>query len=315
MSQFPKPQQNHPSTIKANYPIPMSKASRMAITSTILGFLAILAACAVVADKPAFDKSRELSNRAVCAANIRGIGQSMSVYAMDNNDSYPIVSKTGGYGLASAGYATPNASADMLLSNSGLYSVQNPSITQNMWVLVLDGQVAAKQFVCKSDPAATTVAQMSIAGALQTNFNDAGKPSDFAYSYSFAYPWTTTTPTKIGGWWRDTTDASLPLMADIAPCGGTTTTDNPALNTANSFNHQRDGQNVGFSDSHAEFDRRPDAGQKGDNIFTFNAGTPSRTGTAFTGGKAPNIAAGGATDKWDICLVPVADANAKYTRK
>jgi len=286
----------------------------MAITSMILGFLAILAAYAVAANESPLDESQELSNRRVCAANIRGIMQSMAVYAADNNDNFPIVATTGGYGLASAGYAKPNANVDMLLSTTGLYSVQSPSITQNMWVLVLTGQVAAKQFVCKSDPAATTVAQISIAGAYQTNFNDGGKPSDFTYSYSFAYPWTTTTG-KIGGWWRDSTDASLPLMADMAPCGGATTTANPASKTANSFTHQRDGQNIGFGDSHAEFSRRPDAGQSSDNIYTFNAGTPSPAGTAFTGGKAPNIGDSGVFGAYDICLVPVADANANYTRK
>ena len=263
---------------------------------------------------PSMGKARELPNRSVCAANIRGITQSLAVYAKDNNDQYPIISPTGGYGLAAVGSGTPGPDADKVIESMYTPSTA-PSVAQNMWLLVLTGQVAPKQFLCKSDPATTVTAVANAAGAYQTNFNDGAKPSDFAYSYSFAYPWTTTTPTKIGGWWMDTTDAGLPLMADMAPSGGATTTTTPTSKNANSFTHQRDGQNIGFGDSHAEFARRPDAGQSGDNIYTFNAGTPSPAGTAFTGGKAPGIANGGVPGAYDICLVPVADSTANYTRK
>jgi hypothetical protein len=295
----------------------------MAITGIITGGVGGLAMIPLLIAilLPSLGKARELANRSVCAANLRGIGQSMAVYAVDNGGAYPIVSAAGGYGLAAAGAGTPNAKVDTLLSSDpgGLYAGSPaPSVTQNMWLLVLIGQVAPKQFLCKSDPAPSVTAVAAIAGNYQTNFNDGAKPSDFAYSYSFAYPWTTTTG-KVGDWWKNTTDASLPIMADIAPMGtyaGTAAVPNdPTRREANSTNHQRDGQNVGFDDTHVEFARRPDVGQYGDNIYTFNAGTPSATGTAFTGGKAPGIGNGGMAGKWDICVVPVADASANYTRK
>ena len=308
------------SSINRNPQAYTGKGFAIAGIATGAGSLLIMAAMiALVAALlfPAFKGSRELSNRSVCAANLRGIMQSMAVYANDNNDQYPIIFGKAGYGLANASPGTPDPNADKVI-NSLFTTNPAPSVTQNIWLLVLNGQVAPKQFLCKSDPAPAVSATTTIAGNYQTNFNDNGKPSDFTYSYSFAYPWTTTTGV-IGDWWKYTTDAGLPLIADMSPMGGAganaTTTVNPAARTANSFNHQRDGQNIGFGDGHAEFARRPDAGQNADNIYTFNKGIPSPTGTAFTGNAAPDIGIGGAPGNYDICLVPVADANANYTRK
>ena len=271
---------------------------------------------------PSLGKARELSNRSVCAANVRGIGQSMAVYAKDNNDQYPIVASTGAYALSGGGNNVTNASVDYLLSSQGLYRSQSASITQNMWVLVLTGQVAPKQYLCKSDPATTVTAVANYGGVYRPNFNDGvgntgTTAADCSYSYSFAYPWTQNGP--VGGWWRDTTDAGLPLISDMAPMGtsGTsvTNTQDPTKKEANSFNHQRDGQNVGFGDSHAEFARRPDCGQSADNLFTSNNGTTTINGTAFTGGSVPRIGTGGIPGAYDVCVVPVADASNSFARK
>jgi prepilin-type N-terminal cleavage/methylation domain-containing protein len=273
---------------------------------------------------PSLGKARELSNRSVCAANIRGIGQSMAVYAKDNNDAYPIVSSTGGAGLASTAAGSPNASVDTLLSSLGIYANTSgkASVPQNMWILVLTGQVAPKQYLCKSDPATTMTAVANYNGKYQTNFNDGvGNFNDYSYSYSFAYPWTTSGP--VGGWWRDTTDAGLPLMSDMAPNGTSgssgTNTNTPSDKQSNSFNHQRDGQNVGFGDSHAEFARRPDCGQSADNIFTGckdnHNNISSGTVCAKVGDAPTVIGTGGTSGAYDVCLVPVANASSSYLRQ
>jgi hypothetical protein len=106
-----------------------------------------------------------------------------------------------------------------------------------------------------------------------------------------------------------------PLAGTGSPAATPTATGAGAtLRNANSFIHQRDGQNVGFGDSHAEFVRTPAIGQGGDNIYTTNGGSPSATGAAFPGGVVPAIGAGGATGAFDICLVPAADG-ATFTRR
>jgi len=270
---------------------------------------------------PSLGKARELSNRSVCAANLRGISQSMNIYAADNSDAYPIIASKGTSILATGGVGSPN-SLDNLLSTSGLYASGNASngnAMQNMWLLVLGGQVAAKQYQCKSDPASLVNASAAIGSGTtnyQPTFNDgltSNSRSDLAYSYSWAYMWT---PTGIGGWWKNNTDAGLPLGSDMAPANGTgnpvSVTTNGANKLANSFTHQRDGQNVGYGDGHAEFQRLTNVGQSNDNIFTSNgAGGPSVNGTPYSG--VPAIT-GGSSGNWDVCLVPAANGST-YARQ
>lgn len=265
---------------------------------------------------PSLGKARELSNRSVCAANLRGITQSMNIYGADNSDSYPVIGRTGGSILA-AGVGSPNANVDTLISQ--IYTAGaggSGNAAQNMWLLVLTGQVAAKQYLCKSDPASTVNSSAAISGNYQPNFNDgvtSNSKSDLAYSYSWAYMWT---PSGIGGWWKSNTDAGLPLGADMAPANGTGTpaaqTTNGANKAANSFTHQRDGQNVGYGDGHAEFQRLVNVGQSNDNIYTSNgAGGPNANGTPYSG--IPSIT-GGSAGNWDVCLVPAANGGT-YVRQ
>jgi len=258
---------------------------------------------------PSMGGNHRLSNRSVCAANLRGTCQSMNVYAADNADAYPIVSPTGGYALASGGNGrTMKTAEDTILS---MYTAPAASVTQNMWLLVLTRQVAPKQFFCKDDPSPAVNASVTNGGKYQINFNDGkGRPSDFSYSYSFAYPWESTPKAPVGAWLKNFTDASLPLMADLAPFDGTgtpaATPGNPRSNNANSFSHNRDGQNVGYGDAHAEFARHPTVGQLNDNIYTYSGGIPSETGTPPRA-MAPGVGDGGKPGAFDICMVPAVD--------
>lgn len=242
---------------------------------------------------PSLGKARELANRSTCAANVRGITQSMCVYAADNADMFPIQSSSYGSTLATSPAGTGG------------------NVCQNMWILVQTGQVAPKQFLCKSDPAGGMPAPMG------ANFND-----DKAYSYSFVFPWANGGK-EIGGWYHNDTDASLPLIADMAPANGSGSpaadTLNGMVRNANSFTHQRDGQNIGFGDGHAEFSRVAACGQSSDNMYSANGRDgPSATGTTPSSAADPGInygpGFGGSRGNWDVCLVPAADG-ATNTRR
>lgn len=180
-----------------------------------------------------------------------------------------------------------------------------------MWILVVTGQVSAKQFACGGDRFAdhSKVQAADKAGNLYLNFQ-----SPKQLSYSTAYPWNA--DGKPGAWWASTGDASLPLIADMAPRQGT---GKPARNvvpsnnpldpkTWNSANHEGDGQNVGFADGHAEFQRRPDVGQRDDNIYSMSASPskgPAQFGGIPAGAAAPMLTADKAP--FDIIMLPVRD--------
>jgi len=276
---------------------------------------------------PSLGKARELANRGTCAANVRGIAQSMHVYGVDNNDVYPCVAAPTGnspstYKLAAASN-TPTGGTTTDLTYQVIYQTSPNSFAGSpqacLWVLCIRGDVAPKQFLCKSDPVGGSGAPLlSSTSTYNTNFSD-----DLRYSYGVSYPWTSAATSAPGGWWKATSDASNVLMGDISPTKGTgtagnlSTPDNPySSNTklSNSVHHQRDGQNFAFGDAHAEFQRTPFVGQGGDNVYTGGPSGPSSTTNTITssplpgGGAMPAGWNGGSSGSYDTVLVPSANA-------
>lgn len=264
---------------------------------------------------PSLGKARELSNRSVCAANLRGIGQSCNVYGADSGDAYPAVSPGGATRTYALSGATANqTSVDNIYKNtyynSATFSRANDPLV-NLWILVLRGDVSTKSFICKSDNASTAAPLNST--ATPANYNDSFVDNK-SCSYSFSYMWTTDGK-SIGKWWSATVDASLPIASDLAPMdgqgtparktNGTTASPNVYGKLANSWTHQQDGQNVAFADAHVEFVRAPNVGQNSDNIFTGNDGVPTDAGTTLTS-KSLGKSAGGSSGTFDVVMVPIA---------
>ncbi|HVT79628.1 MAG TPA: hypothetical protein VHM90_03135 [Phycisphaerae bacterium] len=202
-------------------------------------------------------KSRELANRSVCAANLRGITQAMNSYAEENGGRYPLVAFAPYARVRNEPRGVPVA-ANVQQAMRTIESEQTPqagSVPACLWLLVLNDQLVPKQFVCKSDPAGVQSAELKDSrGVYCDNFQDGTR-----LSYSMAYPWNSAGET--GAWWKAAADASLPLIADMTPKQGS---GSPAHNLVpsrapsqrgiwNSVNHQGDGENVGFGDGHAEF--------------------------------------------------------------
>jgi len=211
---------------------------------------------------PSLGRAREMANRGTCEANLRGIVQSMNVYGASENDAYPVTGFKGGLSYTPLQYnGTPGNSnpavVETALNNDDYKSGAQGagSVNASVFIMIAKGDVSAKQFICKSDPAAGQASQTNSGtstSAFYTNFDNSNNDS-----YSFAYPWT---PASVGGWWKATADASVPIGADVAPLQGSGPAGQTAQPTqwnngkvANSNNHQREGQVVAFGDAHAEF--------------------------------------------------------------
>jgi len=241
-----------------------------AITGIVTGALggACVAPLLIAILLPSLGKARELSNRSVCAANLRGLTQSLLVYANDNSDAFPVLPykplTTANAGVSTATAPTVDDAYKAMYGSSGALA---GSPTAAMWILVLRGDVSSKQFLCKSDPAGPVSPAAVNSGAdYFMCFQD-----ERQFSYSFAYPYQP--DGKVGKWWTATVDASLPVMGDMNPSDGTgSPTRSVSANTkaSNSGNHQSDGQNIGYGDAHVEFNRLPDGGQDHDNVYTMS---------------------------------------------
>ncbi|HVX83898.1 MAG TPA: DUF4190 domain-containing protein [Phycisphaerae bacterium] len=265
---------------------PALRGRGMAIAGLVMGFIAVAIAPLVLLMAallvPSLSRAREMANRAACAANQRAIMEGLLIYANQNQDTYPYTPYAP-LSSANAGVSTETTGAasdlDALAYLGSGKSAQNGSPLAAAWMLVLQGQCLPRNFVCKSDPFANAPAPEP-AGAYPANFQ-----SDDQISYSLAYPYLVKPAgASVGSWWRDSSDASLPIVSDMAPLNGT---GRPARNVsagapsrlANSGNHLGDGQNVGFADAHVEFFRYANLGQDSDNLFTVGSSGATASGT------------------------------------
>jgi prepilin-type N-terminal cleavage/methylation domain-containing protein len=235
---------------------------------------------------PSLGKARELANRSTCAANIRGITNSMIIYANENSESFPYM---GGPNVTTVAPTGPNVGGLM----------------HDMFYLVVNGQCGAKQFACKSDPGniltpyVPTAWNSSGGGGLYWQ-SPQGTNTEMCYSYSFAYQYVSANGISLGGFWRNNTEAGLPLCADMNP--GQVS----APKNFNSFNHANEGQNVGFGDGHAEFSRIPTCGENGDNIYKANGDKTYQPGQGGSG--QSGVAINGTyntSGQYDTCLSPM----------
>ena len=139
---------------------------------TLIELLVVISIIAILISilLPALAKARELANRAVCMANIRGVIQSMLTYAQSNDGTLPAVSGSlagqipGAYFVsgpaAPIAYKATETSPQEVVADwfsaqaigKDLYTYNNP--TASMWLMVLQGYTTPASFICPSDPIA-----------------------------------------------------------------------------------------------------------------------------------------------------------------
>ena len=284
---------------------------------------------------PSLGKARELSNRSVCAASLRGMIQSMNVYGNENADAYPAVKSPLSAGLTTSpltysivgGTTTANAtSLDQLYALDYYPSVASAQsnvsgyIYAGPWILILRGDVSPKGLICKSDSGVTPGATASSTGS-PLPFYDRPPLGGQNCSYSFSFPWSTTG--GVGKWWSAIIDASLPMASDLCPQNNEPSSGqnirqvngNPVNNftkVSNSWTHQTDGQNVVFGDAHVEFTKAPNIGENNDNIWTVNGGhTSASAGQPVGQGTPSSIPSfpGGPAGNYDVIMVPISNSS------
>jgi hypothetical protein len=231
----------------------------------------------------------------------------MVTYSHDSNDYYPFISNS-----------------TTVTSNPGNVSTgMGGGIMQDVFYLVGKGDVGAKQFLCKSDPASVSQSNSPVANTAYPYYSpnyftnsSAGASADFCYSYSFATPFFSGGgSTVIGAWWKNSMDSSCPVAGDLNP-GSVWSANAAVVRKGNSVNHQGDGQNLGYGDGHAEFSRTPIVGEANDHVYSSgSAGTGSINNPGVISSSAVvSTATGNTQGTFDTWLVPGAN-NATYQRQ
>jgi len=228
---------------------------------TRIGFTQIdtmaLAACSVILLTLAVAQAgriNKVARRTVCAANIRGVMQSMFTYAQTNDSCFPAVTAPikGHYENAPGNQLRGEGLPAEVLK--ALYRPSPPPLTPRekkekplifaggkprtavhcgsplacMWILVLQNYVTTKSFICPADQFGTVpsieYAAVTPKGTLfPSNFGLLGTVQPHmrravipghGESYSIAYPWQ---GKNVAPWWTDNDGANVPLVSDMAP--------------------------------------------------------------------------------------------------
>jgi hypothetical protein len=245
---------------------------------------------------------REASARRTCEDHLRRIGVGFAQYRNDNNYRYPrTVVQDGANGFRAF---TGTHDGDPFTDGPG-EQVQANDVTGSLWLLVHGGyNNDTNNFICPGtwdtpDPVEGPSGR-PVSPKQRGNF--AG-PNHLSYSY--ANPFSTAPGYELD----DVLPGSFAIMADMNP--GTLGGDGVfpvghdatagELAAGNSFNHNRAGQNVLFSEGSVYFVRSPFVGvartstddgdlrNDGDNIYTAMAADPVAAAERSTPTNTPGV--------------------------
>lgn len=242
---------------------------------TLIELLVVVAIIALLISilLPSLARARELSKRAVCAANVRGIGQSCKIYANDFSEAWPIAAfaKSGFQRIGPVGYyRDPNFIGDDYDFNS---ACAYPSVGMCFWLLIKAGNTTNKQFIC---PSSSNTADSTANPMTYYDFGNEAEAGtgDNYLSYGYQYPYAgRAIPSEAR-------DPGMPMIAD--KCNKTVynsikygeSTDimnydavgddqwlTEDWKLVNSSHHSDgEGQNVLYQDGHASFEKKAACG-------------------------------------------------------
>ncbi len=261
---------------------------------TLVELLVVIAIIALLMGilMPALARVRQIAFRMVCGTNLSGIGKAMLIYSNDYDDSLP---RSGGRN----GTWAPRIQNWQALNRIGAYgNLENGagSISSCFYLLVKYSEVTPKSFICKGD-SGTSEFKPADYGAGDRDLIDLwdfgpNPPEHCSYAYHTPFGMYALTTSGEPGMAvaadRNPFIGSPMASAKVMPAGfNPDTADRDQLKRINANQHQEDGQNVLFLDSHVSFEKRPYCGINDDNIYTFWSGGDIRVGTAPQMGSEP----------------------------
>jgi len=278
-----------------------SKGFTLVELLVVIGIIALLISILL----PSLSRAREIANRAKCAANLKQVGEMLQLYANEQN---PQCFPRGYYLGASniSGLLTTITIDNTKTDPFGTTRTAVNNVSQIFWLLMRNEDMVPGALICPSSnftPDTYTGNQaVGQAPGLQCNFSTT---NNLAYSIESAYGSTVAGAAVDQGfkWIPAAWTANMAMAADMNP--GTSSAGSQSLisglnvmsvrtssatkdqTAGNSFNHQRQGQNVLYGDGHVEWQNNQFCGYNQDPIYVANGAnsaapsTPDLVGTSW----------------------------------
>ena len=236
---------------------------------------------------------RSTDYRMVCGTNLSGLGKAMLIYSNDYEDELP---RSGGRKSAWAA-KIPNWQASNRFQAYGVATNGTGgfgSISSCFYLLVKYAEVTPRSFICEGDRG-TSRFKPSDYGAGDKDYIDLwdfGPNPTKHCSYSYHMPfglYALTTSSEPGmAVAADRNPFQMQPMAEPKDIRRfQVEAGREAIKAGNAHQHDDEGQNVLYLDSHVAFEKIPYCGINDDNIYTFWDGGDIRRGAAPRLGSSP----------------------------
>jgi len=258
----------------------------------------------------------ETRNRTMCASHLAGIYKALYTYSTVNKDKFSIAAKQ-----TYEGNATGFKEGDRA---TGKGAKLDNNITASLWIMVREGYVGTKSYVCpsagdKHDPLTTDGTPNGRAALLENTF-------DFINADALSYSSINFFSKHGAGQWDADVNPAWVIMGDdnnndhtADPSTRHTLSMQPNASAEeiakneNSYNHFGEGQNLLYGDSHVSFERDPFQGPTRDNVFAMRKDDGNDPDPRKAVHAPPTLSntytPGTYTRKTDVVLIPVTGNN------
>jgi prepilin-type N-terminal cleavage/methylation domain-containing protein len=231
----------------------------------VIGIIALLLGILL----PAAEHVRHQAYIDKCASNLHQIGIAITMYEQDNHGNFPrtVYDPTAPLTTGTGVYANDPFTTGGPAAND---------LTAGLFLLMKTAKLPPIMFICPYNDDTEYVADSAdLTG--RSNFTHA----KLNLAYSFANPYPNDAAVAAGYTLSSKMGAEFALAADMNPgvdyrsnvFSATPTASKAVLETANSDNHEKDGQNVLYGDDHVDWTKTPLCGMQHDNIYTSQSAT------------------------------------------